>query len=218
MQLITEVTAPEDAVLSVIAESNGDGSKSFTIEGVFMQADVINRNGREYPKAHLEVAVDKYINQYVNKARALGELNHPDGPTINLDKVSHRITELNWKGSDVIGKAKILNTPMGQIVAGLLEGGCSLGVSSRGMGTVVKKGGKSIINNDFILSTVDIVQDPSAPAAFVNGILEGKEWFMEGSGQLIERCDGIKKVINKMSADELVEKQGALFEEFLQTL
>lgn len=176
MRLISEY---HDSNLQVITEKKKDGSKSYVIEGVFMQADKKNRNGRVYEKSILEGAVNKYVTEQVKTGRAVGELNHPDGPTINLDKVSHKITELKFEGSDVIGKASILNTPMGKIVEGLLEGGVKLGVSSRGMGTLVNKQGASHVGKDFMLSTVDIVQDPSAPEAFVNGIMEGVEWIWD---------------------------------------
>jgi hypothetical protein len=173
MRLISEY---HDSNLQVITEKKKDGGNSYVIEGVFMQADKKNRNGRIYDKSILEGAVNKYVTEQVKTGRAVGELNHPEGPTINLDKVSHKITELRFEGSDVIGKASILNTPMGKIVEGLLEGGVKLGVSSRGMGTLVNKQGVSHVGKDFMLSTVDIVQDPSAPEAFVNGIMEGVEW------------------------------------------
>lgn len=173
MRLISEY---HDSNLQVITEKKKDGGNSYVIEGVFMQADKKNRNGRIYDKDILEGAVNKYVTEQVKTGRAVGELNHPEGPTINLDKVSHKITELRFEGSDVIGKASILNTPMGKIVEGLLEGGVKLGVSSRGMGTLVNKQGVSHVGKDFMLSTVDIVQDPSAPEAFVNGIMEGVEW------------------------------------------
>ena len=173
MRLISEY---HDSNLQVITEKKKDGGNSYVIEGVFMQADKKNRNGRIYDKTILEGAVNKYVTEQVKTGRAVGELNHPEGPTINLDKVSHKITELRFEGSDVIGKASILNTPMGKIVEGLLEGGVKLGVSSRGMGTLVNKQGVSHVGKDFMLSTVDIVQDPSAPEAFVNGIMEGVEW------------------------------------------
>ena len=173
MRLISEY---HDSNLQVITEKKKDGGNSYVIEGVFMQADKKNRNGRIYDKSILEGAVNKYVTEQVKTGRAVGELNHPEGPTINLDKVSHKITELKFEGSDVIGKASILNTPMGKIVEGLLEGGVKLGVSSRGMGTLVNKQGVSHVGKDFMLSTVDIVQDPSAPEAFVNGIMEGVEW------------------------------------------
>ena len=176
MRLISEY---HDSDLEVITEAKKDGTKSYFIEGVFMQADSKNRNGRIYEKRILESAVNKYVKEQVSTGRAVGELNHPEGPTINLDKVSHKITELRFEGSNVVGKASILNTPMGKIVEGLLEGGVKLGVSSRGMGTLVNKKGTSYVGDVFMLSTVDIVQDPSAPEAFVNGIMEGVEWIWE---------------------------------------
>ena len=150
--------------------------KNFVIEGVFAQADKKNRNGRVYPKPIMERAVGKYVQEQVSKKRAVGELNHPEGPTVNLDKVSHLITDLKLEGNDVIGKAQILDTPMGKIVKGLLEGGVQLGVSTRGMGSLENRNGVAYVKDDFILSTVDIVQDPSAPDAFVNGIMEGVDW------------------------------------------
>ena len=177
MKLITETS--EDIGYNITESS--DGKKKHVIEGIFMQAEQENRNKRMYPGKVLKEAVSRYVTEQVSKGRAVGELNHPDGPQINLDKVSHRITQLEWKGNDVIGKALILDTPMGQIVKGLLEGGCQLGVSSRGMGTVSTKGSKTVVNPDFRLSTVDIVQDPSAPNAFVDGIMEGVEYFYEGN-------------------------------------
>ena len=176
MKLISEyVSQPFD----VLIEKNEKGEKNFVIEGVFMQANKKNRNGRVYDKTILEAAVGKYVSEQVSQGRAVGELNHPEGPTVNLDKVSHKITKLEFSGNDVMGKASILNTPMGNIVSGLLEGGVKLGVSSRGMGSLVQKNGASYVNGDFMLSTVDIVQDPSAPEAFVNGIMEGKDWIWD---------------------------------------
>ena len=172
MKMIAEY---HDSDLTVITEKVG-GKKSMVIEGVFMQADAKNRNGRIYEKSILEAAVNKYVTEQVSTGRAVGELNHPEGPTINLDKVSHKITELRFEGSNVIGKASILNTPMGNIVTGLLEGGVKLGVSSRGMGSLVQKNGTMYVKDDFMLSTIDIVQDPSAPEAFVNGVMEGVDW------------------------------------------
>tara|TARA_A100001011_G_scaffold214797_1_gene222852 strand:- start:3514 stop:4173 length:660 start_codon:yes stop_codon:yes gene_type:complete len=176
MKLIAEYN---DSNLQSYITEDKKGNKSHVIEGVFMQADSKNRNGRIYEKKILEAAVDKYIKEQVSTGRAVGELNHPEGPTVNLDKVSHKITELKWDGSNVIGKASILKTPMGQIVEGLLEGGVKLGVSSRGMGSLVQKNGTSYVGKDFMLATVDIVQDPSAPEAFVNGIMEGVEWVWD---------------------------------------
>jgi len=174
MKLIAEYT---DQNLSCLVDKKEDGSKKYAIEGVFMQSESKNRNGRIYPKKVMENAVAKYVDTQVSKNRAVGELNHPEGPTVNLDKVSHLITDLRWEGNDVVGKASILDTPMGQIVKGLLEGGVNLGVSTRGMGSLEQRGGAMYVKDDFTLSTVDIVQDPSAPNAFVNGIMEGVEWI-----------------------------------------
>jgi hypothetical protein len=173
MKLIAEYNEHN---ISCLIEKKEDGTKKFQIEGVFAQAEQKNRNGRIYPKAIMENAVAKYVDTQVSKNRAVGELNHPEGPTVNLDKVSHLITDLHWEGNDVVGKASILDTPMGQIVKGLLEGGVNLGVSTRGMGSLVERGGAMYVKDDFTLSTIDIVQDPSAPNAFVNGIMEGVEW------------------------------------------
>jgi len=175
MKLITEHV--DD--VQFITERKADGSKKYVIEGIFMQANKANRNGRMYPREILEKAVNKYVTEQVSKGRAVGELNHPEGPTINLDKVSHKITELKWDGNNVVGKATILDTPMGLIVQGLLEGEVQMGVSSRGMGSLANKGGVNVVNNDFMLNAVDIVQDPSAPEAFVNGVMEGVEWILE---------------------------------------
>ena len=201
MKLIAEYIESD---LNVITEKV-NGKKSLVIEGVFMQADSKNRNGRIYPKPILEKAVNKYVKEQVNTGRAVGELNHPEGPTINLDKVSHKITELRFEGSNVVGKASILKTPMGQIVEGLLEGGVKLGVSSRGMGSLVQKNGVMQVKDDFMLSTVDIVQDPSAPEAFVNGIMEGVEWVWNNGvlcAQQIEEIETeIKEAKNMRSAD-----------------
>lgn len=214
MKLITEHT--ED--IKYFSESAENGEKKFIIDGVFMQAEQVNRNRRVYPKTVLEKAVQKYVTEYVNKGRAVGELNHPEGPAINLDKVSHRITELQWSGNDVYGKALILDTPMGKIVKGLLEGGCQLGVSSRGMGTVANKNGQTMVNDDFVLSTVDIVQDPSAPSAFVNGIMEGVEYFYEGNSIVAVTADKYKDKISKMSKSQIAEEQIQLFSDFLKEI
>ena len=215
MKLITEHTEN----VKYFSESVGsNGEKKFVIEGIFMQAEQLNRNSRIYPKTILEAAVDRYVKNYVDKGRAVGELNHPESPSINLDKVSHRITSLSWDGNDVIGKALVLNTPMGVIVKGLLEGGCQLGVSSRGMGTVSNKNGKTTVNDDFVLSTVDIVQDPSAPSAFVNGIMEGVEYFYEGNSIVAVTADKYKKIISKMPTKQLAEQQIQLFSNFLKDI
>lgn len=177
MKLIAEYTDGTD--LQIITEKKADGKNAFVIEGIFMQADSKNRNGRIYERSILENAVNRYVNEQVLTGRAVGELNHPEGPSINLDKVSHKITELRFEGNNVIGKASILNTPMGNIVSGLLEGGVKLGVSSRGMGSLEQRNGTMYVKDDFMLATVDIVQDPSAPEAFVNGIMEGVDWVWD---------------------------------------
>ena len=151
----------------MVTEEKG-GKKNYVIEGVFAQAEKENRNKRFYPKSVLEPAVEKFVKEQVTTNRAVGELNHPEGPTVNLDKVSHRITEMNWDGDNVMGKALVLDTPMGNIVKGLLEGGCQLGVSTRGMGELEDKNGTAHVKKGFHMATVDVVQDPSAPDAFVN--------------------------------------------------
>ena len=210
MKLITE----HNENIKFLTEGE-KGDKKYIIEGIFMQAEQKNRNGRIYPKNVLESAVDRYVKEYVSKGRAVGELNHPEGPAINLDKVSHRITELRWDKNDVYGKALILNTPMGNIAKGLLEGGCQLGVSSRGMGSVSQTEGTSKVNDDFILATVDIVQDPSAPSAFVNGIMEGVEYFYKGNEIVAVAAEQAVEKINKLSKKKLVEQQAKMFKEFL---
>jgi hypothetical protein len=194
MKLITEYNENN---ISCIVEKKEDGSKKYAIEGVFMQSESKNRNGRIYPKKIMENAVSKYVDEQVSQNRAVGELNHPEGPTVNLDKVSHLITDLRWEGNDVVGKASILDTPMGQIVKGLLEGGVNLGVSTRGMGSLESRGGVNYVGEDFTLSTVDIVQDPSAPNAFVNGIMEGVEWvWSNGILTAQEICEEQETEIN----------------------
>ena len=175
MKLISEYTENDITVL----KEEKDGKKNYVIEGVFAQAEKKNRNGRMYPKAVMEKAVGKYVTEQVNSKRSVGELNHPDGPTVNLDKVSHLITAMKFDGDNVVGKARILPTPMGKIVEGLLDGGVRLGVSTRGMGSLEKQGDVMVVKDDYLLNTVDIVQDPSAPNAFVNGIMEGVEWIWD---------------------------------------
>jgi hypothetical protein len=183
-----------------------------------MQADKKNRNGRVYEKSILEGAVKKYIDEQVSKGRAVGELNHPEGPTINLDKVSHKITELRFEGSDVYGKASILKTPMGQIVEGLLDGGVKLGVSSRGMGSLEQKNGTSYVGKDFMLATVDIVQDPSAPGAFVNGIMEGVDWIWNNGIFVAEDLEKIETEIKRTPSKHLAEAEIKAFKNFLSKL
>ena len=214
MKLITEHLD----TLEYITEAKDNGEKNVFIEGIFMQAEQKNRNNRIYPKAVLEAACTKYIREQVKTGRAVGELNHPEGPSINLDKVSHRITELNWDGNNVVGKALILDTPMGKIVKGLVEGGCKLGVSSRGMGTVEQKEGKTFVKSDFVLSTVDIVQDPSAPSAFVEGIMEGVEWIWENGLLKSQQIEEYETEINKVPIGRISEAQQRIFNDFLSKL
>ena len=212
MKLIAEYNENN---IECIVEAKEDGSKNHFIEGVFMQSETKNRNGRIYPKPIMEKAVNKYVKEQVSKNRAVGELNHPEGPTVNLDKVSHKITELNWQGNDVVGKAQILDTPMGNVVKGLLEGGVQLGVSTRGMGSLEEKNGAMYVKDDFILNTVDIVQDPSAPTAFVNGIMEGVEWVWNNGviePQVIEKME---TEIKKAPRADLYETQVREFKNFL---
>lgn len=215
MKLITEQI---DSDIQVITEAKQNGSKDFFIEGIFMMADSKNRNGRVYESKILKPAVEKYIQEQVKQGRAVGELNHPDGPTINLDKVSHLITDLRFEGNNVIGKAKILNTPMGQIVKGLLEGGVKLGVSSRGMGSLEERNGQNYVKDDFHLATVDIVQDPSAPAAFVNGIMEGVEWIVENGVFKPQEIEKIETEIKRTPKAQLAEAQVRVFQHFLSKL
>ena len=215
MKLIAEFT---DHKLEVLTERTEKGVKNHFIEGVFMQSETKNRNGRVYPKSVMEKAVDLYVTEKVNTGRAVGELNHPEGPTINLDKVSHIIEKLDWSGNDVVGKARILETPMGNIVKGLLDGGVRLGVSTRGMGSLEERNGVSFVKDDFILSTVDIVQDPSAPTAFVNGIMEGVEWVWNNGiiqSQVIEKME---TEIKKAPRKNLYEVQVREFKNFLSLL
>ena len=215
MKLITEYVEQN---IETICEQKKDGSKDYFIEGVFMQSNKKNRNGRIYEKASLEKAVDKYVTEQVKTGRAVGELNHPEGPTVNLDKVSHKITDLHWQGNDVVGKASILKTPMGKIVEGLLEGGVKLGVSSRGMGSLVQKNGASYVGDDFMLATVDIVQDPSAPSAFVNGVMEGVEWVWDNGLIRQQDIEAIETEIKRAPRKDLQEAEIRAFKNFLSKL
>jgi hypothetical protein len=215
MKLITEYISHK---LSYSIEEAKGGKKNTFLEGVFMQAESKNKNGRIYTREVLTQAVDKFVNEQVITGRAVGELNHPDGPSINLDKVSHRITELKWDGNNVMGKALILDTPMGQIVKGLVEGGVQLGVSSRGMGSLIMKNGVNYVKDDFLLNTIDIVQDPSSPNAFVNGIMEGVSYEMDRPGHFIKTIDKGETEVKKSKEIFSEEKQSAGFEHFLSKL
>ena len=214
MKLITEHTEE----VSYIVEAKEDGSKNYVIEGIFAQADQKNRNGRIYPKAILENAISKYDKEQVQTQRAVGELNHPAGPIINLDKVSHRITELNWDGNNVMGKALILDTPNGKIVKGLLDGGVKLGVSTRGMGTLEQKNGVNMVGKDYVMNTVDIVQDPSAPSAFVNGIMEGVEWIWNNGVLEAQELEKIETEIRNASRSDRSAVEIREFKNFLSKI
>ena len=214
MKLITENI--ED--IQVLTEES-EGKKHYYIEGIFLQGDLTNRNGRNYPLNILEREVTKYNENFVGTGRALGELGHPDGPTINLDRVSHKILSLKREGNNFIGKAKLLETPMGKIAKSLLDDGVKLGVSSRGLGSMTEKNGVNYVGEDFMLATAaDIVADASAPDAFVEGIMEGKEWIWE-SGLLKEiELNQIKKTIDESTQYDLQERKVKAFAEFLRSL
>jgi hypothetical protein len=214
MKLIKEVTE----TVSFLTEEK-DGKKSLYIQGPFLQAEVVNRNGRKYLKEVMEKEVYRYNENYVNKNRAFGELGHPDTPSINLDRVSHIITELKQDGSNWIGKAKILDTPMGTIVKNLLEGGAQIGVSSRGMGSLKSINGINIVQDDFHLATAaDIVADPSAPDAFVQGIMEGKEWMLVNGIWTEQDYSQAVKQIRVASQREIEQVSLKIFENFLKKL
>ena len=216
MKLITE----EIEQVEVIVE-NRNGKKNLFIEGVFLQGEIKNRNGRMYPMQTLAREVGRYNENFVEKGRALGELGHPDGPTVNLDRVSHKIVSLREDGNNFIGKAKILSTPMGKIASNLLGEGVKLGVSSRGVGSLNKTNeGYSVVGEDFTLATAaDIVADPSAPDAFVDGIMEGKDWVWDG-GILRERLatKTYKRINTLVDQHKLDEKKLSVFEDFLANL
>jgi hypothetical protein len=209
--------AVEDAELFI--EAKEDGSKNYKIRGIFMQADVKNRNGRVYPYDVLAKEVTKYNKNFIKENRAFGELGHPDGPTVNLERVSHMITDLHPDGKNFIGEAKIMDTPMGKIVKNLMDEGAKLGVSSRGMGSLDQKGGTNYVRDDFYLATAaDIVADPSAPNAFVEGIMEGKEWIWDNG--IIKEAE-IAKIKNRFDGQSR-RKQANLealeFAKFLKKL
>ena len=215
MKLITE----EVSSAEYIVEEADNGKKNYKIRGIFMQADMKNRNGRIYPMETLQKEVNRYNKEFVQAKRAFGELGHPDGPTVNLERVSHMITSLTHEGKNFIGEAKIMDTPYGKIVKNLIDEGAKLGVSSRGMGSLENKGGSNYVKSDFYLATAaDIVADPSAPEAFVQGIMEGKEWIWDNG--VIREVDihEMKTTIEKAKQRELAEKQAAVFESFLSKL
>ena len=214
MKLVTESTES----VEYITEEVG-GQKQFFIQGVFLQGNKKNRNGRIYPTEVLEREVKRYTEAYITSSRAFGELGHPDGPTINLDRVSHMIKELYRDGDNFVGKAKIMDTPMGKIVQNLMQEGARLGVSSRGMGSLKQSNGVNVVQSDFYLATAaDIVADPSAPDAFVDGIMEGKEWIWDNGilreSTISEYHDKIKSAKSK----QLEEVKLRLFSDFMQKL
>ena len=216
MKLITE----EISNIQIITEGKGTNKKLY-IEGVFLQGDIKNRNGRMYPVSTLSNEVKRYNESFVNKGRALGELGHPEGPTVNLDRVSHKITSLTQEGNNFKGKAQILNTPMGKIASSLLDEGVMLGVSSRGIGSLKEdKNGIKVVGEDFMLATAaDIVADPSAPDAFVSGIMEGKEWIWDGGilrEQLAEKTQ--KRINTLVDQKKLDEQKLNVFQDFLANL
>ena len=216
MKLITE----EISSVKFITEGKGTKKKLY-IEGVFLQGNLKNRNGRMYPVDTLAKEVGRYNESFVNKGRALGELGHPDGPTVNLDRVSHKITSLRQEGNNFIGKAQLLETPMGKIAKSLIAEGVTLGVSSRGIGTLKEdRDGVKVVGEDFQLATAaDIVADPSAPDAFVNGIMEGKEWVWEGGTLREQFVDETKKRINTLVDQKALEEHKInLFNDFLSNL
>ena len=215
MKLITEQIEP----VEILTEEK-DGKKSTYIKGVFLQTEITNRNGRMYKYETMEREVGKYNEEFIKRGRALGELGHPEGPTINLDRVSHKIVELQPEGKNFIGKAKLLETPMGKIAKNLLEEGVQLGVSSRGLGSLRKEGTTSIVADDFILSTAaDIVADPSAPDAFVEGIYEGKEWCLVDGAIKEAQLEAVKNALDTApSSQELAERKISAFESLLRSL
>ena len=212
MKLITETI--ED--IEVLTEATSNGGKSYKIKGVFMQADIKNRNGRVYPVETLAKEVKRYTNEFINKKRAFGELGHPDGPTVNLERVSHMITSLKPEGKNFIGEAKVMDTPYGKIVKNLIDEGAQLGVSSRGMGSIQSMQGKNIVGKDFYLATAaDIVADPSAPDAFVEGIMENKEWVWDNGILKSIEVEQYKEEIEKTKRSKLAEVKANIFKDFI---
>jgi hypothetical protein len=213
MKLISEIV--ED--VQIITEGT---SKDLFIEGIFLQSEITNRNGRVYPKSVMEREVGRYMKEYVEAKRAFGELGHPEGPTINLDRVSHMITSLKEDGNNYVGRAKIMNTPMGNIVKNLIDGGAKLGVSSRGLGSLkTTTEGINEVQDDFFLATAaDIVADPSAPDAFVQGIMENKEWMFINGSWTYQNMDETRKMIEETKTRQLQEVKIRAFEKFLNSI
>ena len=201
----------------LVEETNG--KKSYKIKGVFLQSDIKNRNGRIYENDILTKEVDRYSKEFIDKKRAFGELGHPDGPTVNLERVSHMITSLKPEGKNFIGEAKIMDTPYGKIVKGLIDEGAQLGVSSRGMGSLVQKNGANYVGKDFYLATAaDIVADPSAPDAFVEGIMENKEWVWDNGVIKAQDIEEYKEHIQEAKRLKLAEAKAKVFKSFLEKL
>ena len=214
MKLITETIEN----IEVLTEEK-NGKKDYKIKGIFMQADIKNRNGRIYPVGTLAKEVKRYNEQFINKKRAFGELGHPDGPTVNLERVSHMITSLNPEGKHFIGEAKIMDTPYGKIVKNLIDEGAQLGVSSRGMGSLQSGSQGNVVGKDFYLATAaDIVADPSAPDAFVEGIMEGKEWVWDNGVLKSMEVERYKEEIEKTKRAELAETKASIFKDFLSKI
>jgi hypothetical protein len=217
MKLISEFN--DYGVSPVIIEENENGKKEYFIEGIFMQSEIKNRNGRVYPKEVMQKEVNRYVKEFVEKDRAFGELGHPDGPTINLDKVSHLITKLEEDGDNYVGRAKILSTPNGQIVRNLIDDGAKLGVSSRGLGSLEQKGGAQYVKDDFQLATAgDIVADPSAPEAFVNGIMEGTEWVYSNGILTAMQVEDMQRQMKSARSSKLEETKLNLWKQFVENL
>ena len=217
MKLISEYN--DYQMTPVVIEENAKGQKEYFIEGVFMQSEIKNRNGRVYPKEIMEKEVNRYRKEFVEKDRAFGELGHPEGPTINLDKVSHLITSLEEDGNDYVGRAKILSTPNGQIVRNLIDDGAKLGVSSRGLGSLEEKGGAQYVKGDFQLATAaDIVADPSAPEAFVEGIYEGVEWIMSNGILKAVDSEKMRTELRGAKLNKLEETKLNLWKRFVESL
>ena len=213
MKLITETTLGVKLLTEV-----KNGTKNYFIEGVFMQSETKNRNGRLYPLATMSKEIERYNRDYVAQNRAMGELGHPEGPTLNLERVSHIIKDLKQDGNDVYGRAKILDTPYGKIVKNLMDEGAKLGVSSRGMGSLKEQDGVNVVQEDFMLASVDVVADPSAPNAFVDGIMEGKEWIWDNGIIKPVQIEAYKKLIEKTSSRNLEEQAIKMFADFISKL
>jgi len=216
MKLISEFA--ENDLNFLVEADKKTGKKNYKIQGIFAQAEKKNRNGRIYPMPVMEKALGKYNTDQVSKGRAVGELNHPEGPTVNLDKVSHKINKLEFQGDDIVGEATILDTPMGQIVKGLLDGEVQFGVSTRGMGSLSQRNDTMVVNSDYILNAVDIVQDPSAPGAFVNGIMEGVEWVWNNGIIEAQTIEKMETEIKKAPRADLYETQVREFKNFLSLI